>query len=337
MSTRAGGASSARIDTLTATWPRGPVACEVVTQRFSGRALDLMTRVVRGMIARNAFEAAAAVAFWFFLSLVPLLVLAGFLLGQIARARGVDVLIGPFLGVVPETAESILRSEVERLARGPSSSIAPLGVASYLWTSSAGLHNLMDVFETAAKATRRPWWKKRAIALGLVALGLATLCALAILFVRVDSTLREGLQDAIPRAPGAADRHLRAHGRARWAPRSEHVVVAALTLAAGLALLGGFYRYAVETAHVARRSVWPGAFSAVALWLVVSWVFGAYVVSIADYALFYGSLAAVAVLLIWLYLTSLSIVVGAEINAQLMTPAEAPTRARARANTRRSG
>ena len=46
-------------------------------------------------------------------------------------------------------------------------------------------------------------------------------------------------------------------------------------------------------------------------------MFEAYALSIADYALYYGSLAAVAVLLVWLYLTSLSLVLGAEMNAQL--------------------
>ena len=57
--------------------------------------------------------------------------------------------------------------------------------------------------------------------------------------------------------------------------------------------------------------------TAVGLWLLVSYGFSVYVVSIADYTLYYGSLAAVAVLLVWLYLTSLSLVVGAAVNAQL--------------------
>ena len=72
------------------------------------------------------------------------------------------------------------------------------------------------------------------------------------------------------------------------------------------------------------RSAWPGALAAVASWLVVSWFFGLYVVSMSSYALYYGSLAAVAVMLIWLYLTSLSLVVGAQVNAQLEVPEASP-------------
>jgi len=88
-------------------------------------------------------------------------------------------------------------------------------------------------------------------------------------------------------------------------------------LVTGAAFLAGFYRYAVEHPAGVRRRVWPGAVAAIVSWLIVSSAFGNYAVSIADYALYYGSLAAVAVLLIWLYLTSLTLVVGAEVNAQL--------------------
>ena len=103
------------------------------------------------LLAHNAFETAAAVAFWFFLSLVPLLVLGGFLVGQVARARGVDDLVGPLLEIVPGTAEGLIRSELERLAGAHGTSIAPLGVAGFLWTASSGLHNLMDVFEATVQ------------------------------------------------------------------------------------------------------------------------------------------------------------------------------------------
>jgi membrane protein len=65
------------------------------------------------------------------------------------------------------------------------------------------------------------------------------------------------------------------------------------------------------------RRVLPGAALAVVLWLVISWAFGLYVSTLAEYAVFYGSLAAVAVLLVWLWLTSLAILVGAELNSQL--------------------
>ena len=303
------------------------------------RVLRLGLRFARGLLAHDAFGAAASIAFWIFLSLVPLLVLLGFLVGQVARVRGVDALVGPILEIVPGTAEGLVGKELQRLA-GADASVAPLGIVGFLWTASSGFHNLMDVFEAAVKVKRRPWWKQRAIALGWVLLGLATACALAWVLVRTDAmmnaydppaspasaTAASATARAAPRAPPARaattevartrSNFRRRMNRALNTP-AERLIAAALMLTAGTAFLAGFYRYAVEHPAGVRRRVWPGAGAAIVSWLLVSSAFGNYAVSIADYALYYGSLAAVAVLLVWLYLTSLTLVVGAEVNAQL--------------------
>jgi membrane protein len=278
------------------------------------RALHATRSFVHGLSAHNGLEAAAAIAFWFFLSFVPLLVLLGFLVGQVARSRGIDALIGPLLDVVPGSAEDLVRKELERLA-GSGASLAPLGVAGYFWTASSGLHNLMDVFETSAGVRRRPWWKQRAIALGWVVLGLLTACVVAWLLVRIDGALHshEVTREAARAVHGALKRRMH---KALHTP-TEELLAVVLALLLGTVFLAGFYRFAVEHPPGVRRRVWPGTITAVVCWLVVSWAFGAYVTSLADYALYYGSLAAVAVMLVWLYLTSLSLVVGAEVNAQL--------------------
>jgi membrane protein len=284
----------------------------VTTKTPHERALRVSRRFVQGLRAHHAFETAAAIAFWFFLSIVPLMVLVGFLVGHVARTKGVDALLTPLLDVIPATAEDIVRKELERLAGGSASSLAPLGVVGYLWTASSGLHNLMDVFETSARVERRPWWKKRAMSLGWVVLGLAAACVLAWVLVHVE---------AGPHTQAAGTKAL--HGALRRRIHKpldtplEQAIAAVLMLVVGMGFLAGFYRFAVEHPAGVRRRVWPGTIAAVLSWLVMSWAFGAYVVSIADYALYYGSLAAVAVMLVWLYLTSLTLVVGAEVNAQL--------------------
>jgi membrane protein len=296
-------------------------------------------RFIEGMKAHNALEAAAAIAFWFFLSLVPLLVLLGFLVGRIARARGMNDLITPVLELVPGSAETIVRGELERMSRS-SATVAPVGVVGYLWTASSGLHNLMDVFETAVKVPRRRWWVQRAIALAWVVAGLVAACALAWSLVRIDHALH--LHDAPGPAPApSAKPHATVTPLTPLTPLDPHAVpgphpsaighrvhqalstpleqliASTLSLLVGTGFLAGFYRFAVvHPAHV-RRRVWPGAVTAVVLWLVVSWMFGLYAVSVSTYAVYYGSLAAVAVMLVWLYITSLSLVVGAEVNAQL--------------------
>jgi uncharacterized BrkB/YihY/UPF0761 family membrane protein len=328
----------------------------LTTSPLHERALRVARRFVQGLNSHNAFDAAASIAFWFFLSLVPLLVLLGFLVAQVARSKGVEALVAPFLDVVPATAEDIVRKELERMA-GSTASVAPIVVVGFLWTASSGLHNLMDVFELAARVERRSWWKQRAIALAWVLIGLATAMLLALLLVKVDAAVHAHDAPA-PGAPGASatsaapitsqqtsgtgspatsgsrtggdrvqSRAQPVASRVRGALKgrvakalhtpAEQAIATGLLLVMGMVLLAGFYRFAVEHPKGVRRRVWPGTVTAVVCWLAVSWAFGLYVVSMASYALYYGSLAAVAVMLVWLYLTSLSLVIGAEVNAQL--------------------
>jgi membrane protein len=312
-------------------------------------ALALSKRLVRDLAAHDAFESAAAVAFWLFLSLVPLFVFLGFLVGQVARRRGVDALLGPLLDVIPSTSEAIVREELQRLAGRSAAPIAPISVASYLWTASSGLHNLMDLFEAMGRARQRAYWKQRALALGWVVASLGAACALALVLVRFDSAMRvhvpsgahgSAAASVMPTTSGSTpslrgQEPVRAMPHARPSappptngspkPRSPtglatplgQAFAASMMLLVGSLFLASFYRFAVEHARRAKRRVWPGTIAALACWLGVSWGFGAYATSMADYAVFYGSLAAVAVLLVWLYLTSLSLIVGAEVNTLL--------------------
>jgi|HubBroStandDraft_2_1064218.scaffolds.fasta_scaffold09629_5 membrane protein len=315
-------------------WRRMDAGLLLVVSRLSAR------RLVVDLLEHDAFGAAGSIAFWFFLSLVPLLVIAGLVLGQFARARGMDALTGPLLEIVPGSAGDLVRSEIERLAGSRAASVAPLGIIGFLWTASSGLHNLMDVFEVAVHARRQPWWWQRVMAVGWVLLGLATACATAIVLVQVDSLGEHPEVAGAPapstsasassrggrstdRAQGHAASPLHAHPDLRQRVHKalhtpgEEAFAALLSLVAGTALLAAFYRFAVEHPSDVRRRIWPGAVAAVASWLAVSWGFGVYAASLANYALYYGSLTAVAILMLWLYLTSLTLVVGAEVNAQL--------------------
>lgn len=291
-------------------------------------------RFIDVMAAHNAFDGASAIAFWFFLSLVPLLVFVGWLVGSLARSRGIDFLIEPALELLPgAAAEALLRKELDRMS-GASAPIAPISVVGFLWTSSSGLHNLMDIFELAVKVERRPWWKQRAIALAWVVVGLAAAVATTWVLVRVDEMTHPAdaatsATATAPPAPTVTDpREKRAFDtspRAKIKRRitkilhtpTEKIIGGSIMLAVITSILAGFYRWAVEHPAGVRRRAWPGALVAVGSWLLVSWGFSAYVGSLGNYALYYGGLAAVAVLLIWLYLTSLALVFGAEVNAQL--------------------
>jgi uncharacterized BrkB/YihY/UPF0761 family membrane protein len=315
---------------------------------------------VQGLQIHNAGDAAPAMAFHFFLSLVPVLVLVGFVLGIVVRQRGVDALLGPAIETAPDAAEQIVRDELARMAGASTASIAPLSVLGFLWIAATGTHGLMDAFEVAARAPRRPWWKKRLIAMAWVTSTLLALAAVSWGMIQVDAFIHRAdtamyapapsasSAPSAPRSGGAhrtsgADRPGRGadatptrgehdgttdgavplvrRARHRLGPlfRDEWEKYAVLLVLAFAALgaLAGFYRFAVEHPPGVDRRAWPGAIVALLAWLAVSWGFGVYASTLGRYALFYGSVATVAVLLVWFYLTSWSLLIGAELNAQL--------------------
>ncbi len=81
-----------------------------------------------------------------------------------------------------------------------------------------------------------------------------------------------------------------------------------------------FFLYALaQDSFQPWRSIWPGAIAALAAWMVLSWLYALYVENIAQYSLLYGSIGAVIVLMIWLYMTANVLITGAELNGALLS------------------
>jgi membrane protein len=295
----------------------------------------------------HALDAASAMAFHFFLSLIPLLVVLGYVLGHLVRQKGVESFMAPLLDAAPDVATDLVRHELERLAGASASPIAPIGIVGFLWIASSGAHGLMNVFELSLSARRRPWWKKRLFALVWVLGSVIAVCFTAWTVLAIDTRVQrfddehetEVVAPSASAAPASAAPHAHKATTATKRPHLSRVKrrmnrlleapfekwsLALVVLVLGVCGLAAFYRFAVEHPKGVERRAWPGAFVAMTAFLLVSWGFSAYVSSLSSYALFYGGLAAVAVLLFWLYLSSLALLVGAELNAQLEGVRDAP-------------
>jgi uncharacterized BrkB/YihY/UPF0761 family membrane protein len=323
-----------------------------------GRFVRGVYRLGHGLVLHDVLLAAAAMAFHFFLSLLPLLVFVGFIVGLIARRRGVDAVLSPVLDNLPGTAEAIVKTEVQRLAGSGGATLGPAAALSFLWIASGGTHGLINAVENVVGAPKRAWLRKRLLALAWVVASLGAFAFAAFAVVKWDAAVHPPETRPFVTAPATAAASSRATAstsvtlspssssrrsitspsasithaeqkdppapetarrrRARIVRSSgERALALSLSVLFATAVLAAFYRFAVSHSKRVSRRVLPGAALAVVLWLVISWAFGVYVTTLAEYAVFYGSLAAVAVLLVWLWLTSLAILVGAELNSQL--------------------
>lgn len=297
------------------------------------RFLRTIYRLGHGLYVHDAFAAAPAMAFHFFLSLLPLLVFLGYVLALVAKHAGIDTVLAPLLARFPQDSEAIVKGEVERLAGA--TTLGPLAAVGFLWVAAGGTHGLMNALEVAVGAPRRPWWKKRLLALAWVIGSLVVITGLsfgvvqwdALVAPEAETTAADTRPDTRPAPPSAAAEPSSAvaaaapaHVRRRLSMLrngAERAVALGISLALATFGLAGFYRFSISRPTRVKRRAFPGAVLAIGLWLLISWGFGLYVRSLSDYAVFYGSLAAVVVLLVWLWLTSLAILVGAELNAQL--------------------
>lgn len=349
-----GNAASPRGKPVTMRHPRGRLAPPLPASAPRWRRIVRGGyRLGHGLVLHDVLLAAPAMAFHFFLSLLPLLVFVGYVVGLIARRRGVDAVLSPVLDNLPATAEAVVKKEVERLAGAGGAALGPVAAGSFLWIASGGTHGLMNAVETVIGAPRRAWWKKRLLSLAWVIASLGAFALSSYAIVKWDALVhpREpqhpassatafatGVSPSV--TPPFASASKRAAVPNATVPHAQQVdasppetsrrrrqrilrtsgeraLALSLSVLFATAVLAAFYRFSVSHSKRVKRRVLPGAALAVVLWLVISWAFGLYVSTLAEYAVFYGSLAAVAVLLVWLWLTSLAILVGAELNSQL--------------------
>lgn len=270
-------------------------------------------------------------AFHFFLSLVPLVAVAGYVASHIVQRAGADAVIAPLLANAPQGIASLVLREVSRVASS-GFNVAPLAALGFLWLASGGVHALLSALERVVDAPRRSWARKRAFAIGWVGVIAASVSLAAWALVVVEPVVAvDPTEHASAPAPEPSAREPRRRSTAarevartvrhrvvRIAPRPSHQALAiALSLSGTTALIAALYRFGVHREKRRVSRVFPGALLFVVVWSLVTWLFGRYAQRFADYAAFYGGLAVVAMLLVWLWLTSLVLLLGAELNAQL--------------------
>ncbi|HXW04497.1 MAG TPA: YihY/virulence factor BrkB family protein [Vicinamibacterales bacterium] len=263
---------------------------------------ELFKRTVRETQADNGLGLAAQLAYYFFLALFPallfLIALAGFLASDDLIGRIVTML----QGVAPRDVVGIIRDQLSRITASPQGGILTFGVAAALWSSSAAMVAVIEALNKAYDVDDgRPWWKQRLTAI-LLTIGVALFILLSFALVLAGPELAGWIANRF--GFGAVF---------EWTWKIVQWPIVFALVATGVGLV---YYFAPD---VDQDFVWltPGSVLATLLWLLTSLGFRIYVTNFGSYTETYGVIGGVMVLLLWLYLTGLVIVVGAEMNAEI--------------------
>ncbi len=219
-----------------------------------------------------------------------------------ASADAVTRLVNSMSGAAPPDVINIIREQLISLSQGSQGGIMTFGVVAALWSSSAALVALVDALNRAYDVEdARPWWKQRLTAL-LLTVGVAVFILASFALVVFGPQLAEAIAGRV--GLGAAFEWT-------WKILQWPVVFALVATAFGLVY---YFAPDVDQDFV---FLTPGAVLATVLWLAGSLGFRFYVVNFGSYNETYGTIGGIMVLLLWLYISGLCVIIGAEMNAEI--------------------
>jgi membrane protein len=260
---------------------------------------DVGRRVVAQLREDHVSLSSAGVAFFAFLAMIPALAAIVSIYGLFADPQQVQDAFGEATGALPQEARDLLESQLTSIVDRSAGALGigvVTGLIAALWSASSGMAHLVEAVNLAYNEDEKAGFLKRRGRALLATIGAVVVAGAAVFAFRLIGGL-ETDQAAIRWLLGAAV----------W------VGLAALFLAA-MTLL---YRHGPDRDAARFRWVTPGALIALLTWVGGSLLFQLYVTNLGSYNETYGALAAVVLLLLWLFLTAFAILLGAEVNSEL--------------------
>jgi membrane protein len=278
----------------------------------------LMKRTVKEFQEDNLTDWAAALTYYGVMALFPALLVFVALLGLLGQyPQTSNALLRIVDQIGPSSAVDTFRRPIEGVVRqkGGAGALLGLGLLATLWSASGYVGAFIRAVNAVYEVREgRPFWKLRplqvAITLSLVLL--ITLAAVAII-------LTGPMARAIGNEVGLGHTAVTVFNVVKWP-------VIALVL---FVIVGALYYVAPNVRLRSFRLLTPGAILGVSAWVLASAVLGFYASHFGSYQKTYGTLAGVILFLVWLWVSNLALLLGAELNAELerhlhLPPREAP-------------
>jgi membrane protein len=261
-------------------------------------------RLVAGLGRDHALDVAAMMAYYAVLALFPMLLFVVTFAALVIPVETITEAVGLAPIAMPREAAALIGDQVTAMQASQATGtwfLVSTGALA-LWGASRGVSALITALDGMLDVTEtRSWWRRQALAIG-VTLAIAVLAILAMGLLLVGPIAGHWMADRW--GLGATFDTLWTVGR--W--------IGAAVLAMVLFV---FLYWVLPDRAAPVRTLVPGAVVAVVLWLGVSRLFGLYVDVAGDYDRTYGAAAGVVVFLLWLWLSNLALLVGAEVNQTL--------------------
>lgn len=264
----------------------------------------ILRRAIKKFSDDHMTNIAAALAYYAFLAIPAALMVAVGLFGLLAGPHAVTTLIDKLNGIAPTQATSLLESSLKNITQHNGTAITVLSVGGALafWSVTGAMQNLMWAVNIAYdREEGRGFVRRRLTALWMVVFALIGF-ALAFGVLVLGPQLSTWLGNALG---------------AKTVTKIVWFVAEWPLLAAGLLFtFAALMRYAPNVKHPRWHFLSFGSVLALVVWLVASAAFAFYVSKFGSYNKTWGSLAAVVVMLTWLWLSAVALLLGAEINAE---------------------
>ncbi len=263
---------------------------------------ELGRRVWRELSEDEVTERGAALAYYFLFAFFPALLFLTAMLGLLPLPGLMDRLIEYAGEALPGDAASMVQRTLEEIRAGARGGLLSFGALAALWAGSNGMASIMAALNVAYDIEdARPWWKRRGLAIVLT-VGFALFILAALVLLVFGPLIGEAVAGGLG---------LGAVFSVVWSVVSVPIVMGCVLM--GFALV----YYFAPAAQQRWRWVTPGSAVALVLWLAISFGLRVYVQRFANYTATYGSIGGVILLMLWLYLTGVVLLVGAEINAEI--------------------
>jgi len=250
----------------------------------------------------NLTHWAAALTYYAVLAIFPALLAVVSILGLIGSSA-IQPLIDNLSTVAPGPAKEILTGTLKGLQQGGGAGVLfVVALAGAIWSASGYISAFMDASNAIYDIEEgRPIWKKLPLRLAITVVMLVLLAVSAVAVV-----LSGPVAEQAGTLFGVGSSALAVWDIAKWPVL---VLIASFMFAV-------LYYSAPNVKQPGLGSVVPGGVLAVVLWIVLSAAFALYVASFGSYNKTYGALGGVIVFLVWLWLTNVAILLGAEFNAE---------------------